>query len=351
VSVARDALYNLLLTAGDVGVVAIARRPGRSGWMLALLAQPLAATLLAEALGEDLFGAMRLLAYGAFLHVPAVLVALAVVSWTTRRRTSILAVLTAAALFVVAIDAFAIEPHRLQLSRTTIASPKVSRPTRMVVLADIQMSEVGSYERGALKRALDEKPDLILMAGDYVQTLDDASRARVRSELGSYLASIHFAAPLGIYAVEGNVDGPGWTSIFDFIPTTTFELTKSVPAGEILVTGLAVNDSFDRTLSVVPSDRFQVVLGHSPDFALGRIDADLLVAGHTHGGQVRLPFIGPLLTFSVVPKAWAAGETDLGHLQRLVVSRGVGLERAYAPPLRFLCPPEIVVIDVLPMAR
>jgi hypothetical protein len=99
---------------------------------------------------------------------------------------------------------------------------------------------------------------------------------------------------------------------------------------------------------VGPSERFHIVLGHSPNFALGRVDADLLVAGHTHGGQVRLPWIGPLMTLSAVPRAWAAGTTRLDSGRTLVVSRGVGMERGDAPRLRFLCRPEIVIVEIVP---
>jgi predicted MPP superfamily phosphohydrolase len=94
---------------------------------------------------------------------------------------------------------------------------------------------------------------------------------------------------------------------------------------------------------------FHLVFGHAPDFALHAAPADLLVAGHTHGGQVRLPVIGPLLTFSRVPRAWASGVTRLGHDRTLVVSRGIGLERGHAPRLRFLCRPELVFLRLTPL--
>jgi len=79
---------------------------------------------------------------------------------------------------------------------------------------------------------------------------------------------------------------------------------------------------------------------------LGRVDADLMVAGHTHGGQVQLPLIGPLITLSAVPRAWASGVTELEPGRTLVVSRGVGMERGNAPRLRFLCRPEVVIVNV-----
>jgi predicted MPP superfamily phosphohydrolase len=97
------------------------------------------------------------------------------------------------------------------------------------------------------------------------------------------------------------------------------------------------------------TDEFHIVVAHAPDFALGYAPADLLVAGHTHGGQVQAPFIGPLLTLSRVPRNWAAGGLiGLDGDRHLVVSRGIGMERGWAPRLRFLCPPQLVVIDLKP---
>jgi len=90
-------------------------------------------------------------------------------------------------------------------------------------------------------------------------------------------------------------------------------------------------------------------VGHSPDFALGDVRANLLLAGHTHGGQVQLPFIGPLLTVSRVPRRWASGVTHLADDNKaLIVSNGVGMERRHAPRIRFLCPPEVIIIELVP---
>ena len=78
--------------------------------------------------------------------------------------------------------------------------------------------------------------------------------------------------------------------------------------------------------AVPHSDRFHIACGHGPDFALANAEADLIVAGHTHGGQVQLPLIGPPLTFSRVPSDWAKGGlVKLDADTYLVVSRGVGM--------------------------
>ena len=76
-------------------------------------------------------------------------------------------------------------------------------------------------------------------------------------------------------------------------PVVTFERTGVASRGGVSVTGLSEPDSFDPGAHVPDQPGFHVVVGHAPDFALGRVEADLLVAGHTHGGQVQLPIVGP----------------------------------------------------------
>ena len=98
-----------------------------------------------------------------------------------------------------------------------------------------------------------------------------------------------------------------------------------------------------------PGD-FTIVAGHRPDFAMGLegMDVSLVLAGHTHGGQVRIPFLGPPVILSGVPRAWARGFRPLGG-GWLDVSAGLGCEHTGGMPcIRVNCPPEMTLITLEP---
>jgi uncharacterized protein len=328
-----DLLYNLVLFAGDLCALALVARQAlfdrRSLAPLLLAALALAFALLAH---PGIFERMCLLSYAIFVHAPLVAAALAIIWRRRNRRDARIYGLLAAA---------------LEISRLRLESDKVTKPITIVLVADLQTDSFGDYERKALGLVMAEKPDLVLFAGDYVQPPWPELGAQ-QAALRDYLASSGFGAPLGAYAVPGNVEADGWTETFAGTHVVALPSTRSLDTGELHVTGLSLEDSFDPKLALPPSDRFHVVVGHGPDYALGLAQGDLLLAGHTHGGQVRLPFFCPLVTFSAVPRAWAAGVTDLSWRRTLVVSRGVGMERGPAPRLRFLCRPELYVIRIEP---
>jgi predicted MPP superfamily phosphohydrolase len=344
-------LYNLLMLAVDVTAIwLVNRHKGLIVWCAVMALAGVAALGLGGLLGgciENHFGFLRLLTYGLFLHGAVLLVASAAVS---RRQQIWAGVLLAGAvaLLLIAADALLIEPYWLDVSHWRIASPKIHHPLRIVVVADLQTDSVGAFERSVLQQALAEKPDLILLAGDYIQASPEEYQTLQR-QLHDLLQELHFAAPRGVFAVRGNVDGPDWEEIFRGLGVRATSDGQSFDLGDLQLTCLALWQSFVPDLKITDArpEQFHLVLGHVPNFALGEIHADLLVAAHTHGGQVRFPLIGPIITHSLIPRSWAAGLTQLPSGARLLVCRGIGMERDYAPPIRFLCRPELMVIDLV----
>jgi len=350
-----ETAYHLTMLSIDAAALWVLHRRPRIAVLAAIAAAGAAAAWLAAGVlsaSSGRFAFLRLLTLGVFVQAPILLAGSA---WIFRRRPLVARSLLAAAVLLPSIAVYAtwIEPRWLEISRVEIKSAKLRGPIRVAVVSDLQAEAFGAYERRALAATLAAAPDLILMPGDYFQIGDAVRRAEAARGFREYLRSSGFGAPMGAYAVRGDVDPGDWASLFDGTGVTAVEpgpgsfTTLRLP--EIDLTALSPPASRSRHLALTAIDgRFRIVFGHAPDFALGQVPADLLIAGHVHGGQVRLPFLGPLITFSAVPRSWAAGVTDLGGGRTLVVSRGVGMERGQAPRLRFLCRPEIVVIDLLP---
>ena len=250
---------------------------------------------------------------------------------------------------LMAIEAFWVEPTWLEVEHVRVVSAKLDRSYRLVLITDLQTDELLDYEQRVFHAVHDTKPDLVLMTGDYLQSAHNEV-SELRQKYQDFLEQIGVGEMQAVYVVGGNNDHGACEQMFSNSPVYVFETTHAVDvAPDLAVTGLTLIDSFDQQLSIAPREQFQVALGHAPDFALSKAaQADLLLAGHTHGGQVRLPIIGPLVTLSSVPRRWAAGVTEIDSQRTLIVSRGIGHERGDAPRLRFLCRPQIIVIDLAP---
>lgn len=352
-----DLAVNAALLLGDAALVAALRRwPHRPAFVCAVAAllALIAAGGVALALtgGGDLFAPIRAAAWVIFGHGPVCLLLAAGAARRAAPAQALALALAAVGTVGVGVDAFLVEPRAVETTYHQVESAEVDEWIRIVVLADLQVERVTDRERAIVAAAMAEEPDLILLPGDYLQ-LSDAREDEYLLESVAWKDLIGaLDAPLGVYAARGNTEvRSSWASdLFGDTAVTTFRQTASVDLGPIALTGLSFWDGFDPARAVDDAGKFHVAFAHGPDFSRSEaVRADLLVAGHTHGGQVRLPFLGPLVTLSGIPRHHAAGGLfPLSGGRHLVVSRGLGLERGTAPPLRFLCRPEIVVIDVVP---
>lgn len=292
-----------------------------------------------------IFGLMSLTCAWLFLGLPALGL---VVMAQARGAVRLAGGLGAVALLLIGARAFLYEPHAIEVSSLTIASPEVTAPLRIVLLADVQTDHVGADEARAFALAAAARPDLVVFTGDHVQLPQGPDFQREAAAHARALQDSGLSAPLGMFAVEGDVDPAGWPAVFEGTEVRALPRSQTLDLGPLTLTALSPDDSRSPAPPVPAVDGLHVLIGHSPDFALARPPADLLLAGHTHGGQIVLPFFGPPMTLTKVPRAWASGHTKLPWGGDLVVSRGVGLERRDAPRVRLLCRPEVVVIDVVP---
>jgi predicted MPP superfamily phosphohydrolase len=341
--------------------------------LLGLALCVLAAAFLAPALanldhaGRVKIGeiALRLVGQALFAETVVLFAALAAGHRTAARARALALGAIALALLAVYVEAYRIEPRQLRVrwhSLDRSGGEPMARPLRILHLTDIQTPVVGEHEARALLAGLASRPDLIVMTGDYVQdALGRATEAQAARDLRALMARLDFEAPLGVFATNGDAGLP-CREVFAGTPVRCLvnetALVRLPDVATLAVTGLsrAAGRERDpawlaRLLVLGPRADRRIVISHAPDFVDAlREPVDLVLAGHTHGGQVVVPFFGPPHTASRLPRLYAGGLHDYRGVP-LHVSRGVGMERGFAPPVRFLCPPEICVLDVRFPAR
>jgi predicted MPP superfamily phosphohydrolase len=253
---------------------------------------------------------------------------------------------------------FWVEPHWLKVTHQQLQTPKLAQGNRIRILhlGDIHIERITRREREIQSQIDRLQPDLILFSGDILNLSyrDDPTAIQHAREVIS-----RWQAPAGVYVVTGSpaVDIPkNVPKILDSLPIQWLKSqTVSIPLGAdtIQLIGLTcthrphVDGPILKKLLPEPAEAFTILLYHTPDLAPAaeKLGVDLQLSGHTHGGQVRLPGYGALVTGSLYGKAFEAGRIQLQNMV-LYVSRGIGMEGAAAPRLRFLCRPEMILWEI-----
>jgi predicted MPP superfamily phosphohydrolase len=194
-------------------------------------------------------------------------------------------------------------------------------------------------------------PDVILLPGDFVadQNYQPETTEKAEEEIASVLGQLK--APLGVFATLGNHDwddGFKLRGAFSKVGIQVLE-NNAVPLGNTGAWIAGIGDYRTRhskpglAIAKLPKDAPALIMMHDPaSFAeLPTLNA-LFIAGHTHGGQVYLPWIGALITRSSAPRAWAHGWVK-HHGNNMYVTSGLGVSIL---PIRFNMRPEWVLITL-----
>lgn len=251
-----------------------------------------------------------------------------------------------------------VEPEWVRLVKIEI--PIAGLPESFDGLRLIQLSDMHSgtlvnpdYIDYCFKLAASRQPDLVLLTGDYVTGLASYVRpvaASIETHLNGYTK----------IAVLGNHDyWAGPVAVRDALVAAGVRVLGNEPhkivRGKEFFWIIGTHDYWsglfdDREAldGVSPSDP-KIVLSHNPDTLdyFRNAGVDLMLSGHTHGGQVNLPFIGPLLVPSKYGAKYAFGLFEFGRF-RLYVNRGIGV---ISPPVRFRMRPEITQITLRSVGR
>lgn len=239
-----------------------------------------------------------------------------------------------------------IEPERLVVTRPQLA---VRPPVKTVFLTDLHLGPM--YPPRHLEQVVNlinaEAPGLVLFGGDFFARFLRDAHALPFAWLAAQLRRIE--APLGKYAVLGNHDlregaRPFFELLFAEGGFTVLWDEVISPAPGVSICGLSPY-SDGAALRQLPAEGWRVCLCHMPDKCryLPLEAADLVLAGHTHAGQVRLPVI----TRMILPPGGKYYPYGLylpqgPNAAQLFVSRGIGLSGV---PFRFMAPPELVALE------
>lgn len=347
--------------------VAVGPKRGVGGLIVALGVVGVAFVLKLSAFaagGVHAFGWMRLAYVDAVVMIPIVC-ALVLMNGMrrspgARRFTSSVYAMAVLGVAAAPIGFYAtyIEPYCLQLETATVdVSRHATVPTsiRLGVLADIQTDRVSDYERGAVDRLMAERPDIVLLPGDVLQCTRREYAAQI-DEMRELVNRLD--APGGAFFVEGDVDEldrlrplfwdtPVRMLVNEIAETRVGDVRVVIGGIELNYQSTAARKTIQQLIDMPRNGRIKVLMAHRPDAVMmlpKDADIDLIVAGHTHGGQIVIPGFGPPVTLSGVPRTIGAGGLHEYNANAIYVSRGVGMERGLSPRLRLFCPPEISLL-------
>lgn len=277
----------------------------------------------------------------------------------TRRKFIGLAAATGVA--AIGADSTILEPNRPRIVRREIALrrwPERLQSFTIALLSDFHYDPYFSIHplRAAIGMVNGLRPDLIVLTGDFVSLplfkKNDHEAAANAEPCAQVLREMQ--ARHGLWAVMGNHD------VFTDPDHVTSALesegikvlgNRSVPieadGGRFWLAGvddvLGRSADLQRSLQGIPADEATVLLAHEPDYAdyVARYPVDLQLSGHSHGGQVRIPFV-PVFYLPEMAKKYVLGLYNIGPLT-LYTNAGLG---TVAVPVRWRCPPEITFLTL-----
>jgi uncharacterized protein len=242
------------------------------------------------------------------------------------------------------IDALFVEPFRIQVTHYDLEG-NLASPLKIADLSDVHTHGMGPNERRTFQILAEEKPDLIVVTGDCLgNTAGDYRPCEAFYQ--------HLHAPLGVWVVRGNWenDRPVHHERVFYAKAGVHLLLNqnAVPRPDFALIGLddpsSGNPRLARALAGVPTDIYKIALFHAPgyfDRIAGRVN--LCIAGHTHGGQVRIPFVRPFWLPKDCGRFLEGWYEEEGT--QMYVNRGLGMSDL---PIRFLCRPEITIFTIRP---
>ncbi|MCM1038701.1 MAG: metallophosphoesterase [Ruminococcus sp.] len=279
----------------------------------------------------------------------------------------------AAALVLFFLIVMYLDCHRLVISEYDIDSKKINGEYTFVLLSDLHNKSFGENNEKLLEKIDALAPDAVLAAGDMLTAFDNGDKCQIAAEFMKNLAGrypVYYG--MGNHEHRIGLEQGEYRRIYDSYMESLHEcgidplINESVylPSANIAITGLQVDRCYYRKFSRYPMprdyledllgkpkrDALQILIAHNPDYFedYAKWGADLVVAGHVHGGLMRLPLIGGVIS----PKLTLFPTYDGGRFEQgdtmMIVSRGLG---THTLPIRIFNPGELVVLRLHPKRK
>ncbi|NLJ57979.1 MAG: metallophosphoesterase [Tissierellia bacterium] len=247
-----------------------------------------------------------------------------------------------------------VEPVLLAVNYENINSPLINENIRIVQFSDTHISKYFNMEdlKKTVHRINEQKPTIVVFTGDLFDRYNEYENKDNINEIWEILSEIK--APLGKFAVYGNHDyGGGAERVYRHIMENSgFQLliNEKVKLEEENINIIGMDDSIFGTFQkevitdYLEEDYYNIVLSHEPDVAehLLEYNLDLFLAGHSHGGQINLPFIG---CTPPLAQKYIRGMYNIENYRETKIYVNVGLGTSMLP-MRFMAIPELTVFNL-----
>jgi uncharacterized protein len=246
-----------------------------------------------------------------------------------------------------------VEPKQFVVTKHVIQHPLIPKAfdgTKIVQFSDTHLGHF--FELEQLQHVINKinhlQPDILFFTGDLI---DEPNRYAFVNNIAPILKQVE--APLGKFAIYGNHDHGGYgTEIYETIMKESgFDLLVNehriitlLDKSKIAIAGIddamLGKPDLAKTFQGIPKDLYTIVMMHEPDIAIEieMFGPHFQLSGHSHGGQIQVPFYGPLITPPLATQFYE-GFYQVGSSNMLLfVNRGLGTTRM---PYRFFSKPEI----------
>lgn len=247
-----------------------------------------------------------------------------------------------------------IEPSKVEFTKIVKNYNKVKKEISFIHLSDVHVEKISKRELQVIQYIQNNKPDFIFFTGDYLN-LSNVADPQSFEDLKKFIQSL--TANYGIFASMGSPPVDDREKIQEILESVGVKVLRDqqclieLPSGDkinLLGVDCDHRQSIDSKVAEylaanIDPNYLSILLFHSPEIMpqIQNFPIDIYLCGHTHGGQIRLPIYGAVVTSSVTGKKYEMG-SYVENGTHLYVSRGLGLEGKIAPRMRLFCRPETI---------